>query len=215
VTSPPASDHLERRVALAAIFLLHVAAVAALIHARVTPPEKLPQVLRATLIVPKPPPPEAPPPRTPLPQAKPQPTPMPRAQPLPAPVLAAPATAPSPIAAPPATITPAAVAVTPVPVAAPIPLTPPRFDADYLDNPKPAYPPAARRLGEEGKVVVRVFVEPDGRPGKLEVQRSSGASRLDDAALSTVSRWKFVPARQGGEAVGAWVLVPITFKLEN
>ena len=91
----------------------------------------------------------------------------------------------------------------------------PRFDADYLNNPTPAYPPLSRRLREEGKVVLRVLVEPSGAAGTVEMRTSSGFERLDKSAISAVSRWKFVPAKQGNEAVGAWVLVPIVFSLKD
>ncbi|MFZ5793860.1 MAG: energy transducer TonB, partial [Pseudomonadota bacterium] len=95
------------------------------------------------------------------------------------------------------------------------PVAPPRFDADYLDNPKPVYPPLSRRMGEEGKVVLRVFVDASGLPAQVEVRTSSGSERLDRAAVSAIGRWKFVPARQGSEAVAAWVLVPIVFSLKE
>lgn len=91
----------------------------------------------------------------------------------------------------------------------------PRFDADYLSNPAPAYPPLSRRLGEEGKTILRVFVEPAGHPGQIEIRSSSGSPRLDRAAEEAVRRWKFIPARRGNEAVGAWVLVPIVFNLKG
>jgi protein TonB len=91
----------------------------------------------------------------------------------------------------------------------------PRFNADYLSNPAPAYPPLARRMGEEGKVVLRVFVEPQGRPSQIELKLSSNSPRLDQAAQDAVWRWKFIPAKRGDEAIGAWVLVPITFTLKN
>jgi protein TonB len=90
-----------------------------------------------------------------------------------------------------------------------------RFDADYLQNPKPVYPPMSRRLGEEGKVVLRVRVSAQGQALSVEVRQSSGFTRLDDAARSAVERWRFVPARQGEQAVEAWVLVPLTFTLDN
>lgn len=90
-----------------------------------------------------------------------------------------------------------------------------RFDADYLRNPAPAYPPLARRLREEGKVVLRVFVTPEGAAGQVELRTSSGFPRLDQAARDAVSRWKFVPARRGDETVGAWVLIPIVFNLND
>ena len=98
---------------------------------------------------------------------------------------------------------------------APATVTRVRFDADYLQNPAPAYPVQSRRIGEEGKVVLRVFVEPGGRPSQIEVKTPSGSLRLDVAAQEAVWRWKFVPARLGGEAVGAWVLVPIVFNLKG
>lgn len=90
----------------------------------------------------------------------------------------------------------------------------PRFDANYLDNPAPAYPSLSRRSGEEGKVVLRVFVAASGRPDKIEIHASSGFERLDKSASSAVARWKFIPAQQGADAVGAWVLVPIVFSLK-
>ena len=69
-------------------------------------------------------------------------------------------------------------------------------------------------MGEQGKVMLRVFVEPDGLPSQVAVRTSSGSSRLDQAAMDTVRRWRFVAARRGSEPVGAWVVVPINFSLE-
>jgi periplasmic protein TonB len=113
------------------------------------------------------------------------------------------------------------VAPQPEPVAAPVvaptpaPITAARFDADYLQNPKPVYPPMSRRFGEEGKVVLRVRVSSQGLPLAVEVKQSSSYTRLDEAAKAAVERWRFVPARQGSEAVEAWVLVPLNFTLSN
>jgi protein TonB len=106
-----------------------------------------------------------------------------------------------------------AAPVTAAPVEAPI--TAARFDADYLHNPKPVYPAASRRLGEQGKVVLRVHVGADGSAEKVELKSSSGFARLDTSAQDAVSRWRFVPARRGDQAVAAWVLVPIAFNLDS
>lgn len=125
----------------------------------------------------------------------------------PKPVEVAPAPAPSPPAPP--------VAAAPPPAPPPTPLVPPNFNAAYLSNPPPVYPAASRRLGEEGKVLVRVFVSSEGLPEKLELRSSSGYGRLDDAAMETIKRWKFVPARQGDKAIAAWVIVPIVFTLNQ
>src|SRR5690606_20794686 len=122
------------------------------------------------------------------------------APPAPAPVASAPA---APVVAP--VVAPVAGAP------APAPLVEPRYDAAYLRNPAPAYPRMSRRLGEHGRVVLRVRVEADGRPSHLEVQRSSGSLRLDKAALDAVRRWTFVAARRGDERIAAWVLVPMEF----
>jgi periplasmic protein TonB len=95
------------------------------------------------------------------------------------------------------------------------PVIPPSFNADYLNNPPPVYPALSRRMGEEGKVVLRVFVNEEGLPAKVELRTPSGFSRLDSVALETVRQWKFVPARRGDQAVAAWVLVPISFSLRS
>lgn len=94
-------------------------------------------------------------------------------------------------------------------------ITLPRFDADYLDNPPPVYPSLARRLGEQGQVLLRVQVRADGTPAEVTVQQSSGSVRLDEAAREAVRRWRFVPARRGNAPVAAAVLVPISFSLRG
>ncbi len=118
-------------------------------------------------------------------------------------------TAPS-AAAPVASPAPAAVAR-----AVPPPATAPVFDANYLDNPAPAYPSLSRRLNEEGQVLLRVRVTAEGRAERVEVARSSGFERLDRSARAAVARWRFVPAREGERPVAAWVLVPVRFVLRG
>jgi len=91
--------------------------------------------------------------------------------------------------------------------------TEPLFNADYLNNPPPVYPMAARRQNVEGRVLLKVTVTATGNAGEVEIARSSGSSILDHAARSAVSRWRFVPARRGEEAVDAEVIVPVDFQL--
>jgi len=95
------------------------------------------------------------------------------------------------------------------------PVVAPRFDAAYLDNPAPAYPPLSRRAREEGKVTLRVLVSAAGLAARVEIAHSSGSERLDRAAYAAVGRWRFVAARQGEQAIEAWVNVPIIFKLQE
>ena len=91
----------------------------------------------------------------------------------------------------------------------------PKFDADYLNNPKPGYPSISRRLGEEGVVMLRVYVSAQGTPDQIQLLKSSGFARLDQAAQEAVARWRFVPARQGKIATAAWVQVPVSFQLRR
>ncbi len=86
----------------------------------------------------------------------------------------------------------------------------------YGTNPLPPYPLLARRLGKEGVVVLEVLVATDGHAAEVRVVRSSGYAPLDESALTTVrERWRFVPARRGGEPIESRVTVPIRFRLED
>lgn len=91
----------------------------------------------------------------------------------------------------------------------------PSFHANYLNNPRPPYPPGSLALAEEGTVLLRVQVSREGEAAEVALARSSGFPRLDAAALSTVKRWRFVPARLGSEAVAGTVLVPVNFSIKK
>ncbi len=97
----------------------------------------------------------------------------------------------------------------------PEPIQPPHFDVAYLNNPRPAYPPMARKLGIEGIVLLRVDVSAKGTPDKVVIAQSSGASLLDEAAIKAVQGWTFVPARRGDSPISHPVEVPIRFQLKN
>lgn len=84
---------------------------------------------------------------------------------------------------------------------------------DYLKNPEPVYPLAARRRHQEGLVVVNVRVSTAGRAMNVSLKQSSGYPLLDDAALTQVREWEFAPARIGSRAVESEIEVPVRFKL--
>ena len=90
----------------------------------------------------------------------------------------------------------------------------PSSNAAYLQNPAPSYPAISKRMGEQGKVMLRVLIGTDGLPQKVEVQKSSGFDRLDRQAQDTVRRWRFVPGKRNGVAEAMWYQVPINFVLE-
>jgi periplasmic protein TonB len=80
---------------------------------------------------------------------------------------------------------------------------------------QPAYPPAARRFGEEGVVIVGVYVLPNGQVGDARVETSSGFERLDAAALSHSRRWRLVAARRDSVPYAAWYSVRVVFRIED
>ena len=90
----------------------------------------------------------------------------------------------------------------------------PSSEAHGLNNPKPAYPKQSRRLNEQGQVVIRVFVAAEGSPQQGEIKTSSGFDRLDQEALRTVMRWRFVPGQRLGTPEAMWFNVPVNFVLE-
>ena len=194
------------------VIVAHAAVVWFVLHISPQARQAVGEIIQATLIAPQaqpvPPPPE---PQRPRPKV------VPRIQPpKPAPVLAATPRDEVPAASfvvdpPPADPAPVVAPAAPM-VAAPLPpLVLPVFNADYLDNPQPIYPAMSRRMGETGRVLLRVYVSSDGKAERVELKTSSGFERLDQSAREAVIRWRFVPARRGSEPVAAWVLVPISF----
>lgn len=162
----------------------------------------------------------------PLPVLTPPPTSLP-ASPEPPAVLSAPQAAPTapavPAAAP--SSAPAPPPVPAAPAAAPVNAVPPPLTqpakvelpsskADYLHNPPPDYPRMSKRLGEQGRVVVKVLIGEDGLAQKVELLTSSGFERLDKSAMEAAMRWRYVPGKRGGVPEAMWYQVPIQFTLE-
>jgi protein TonB len=101
------------------------------------------------------------------------------------------------------------------PVKEPEAVNPPRSDAAHLNNPAPSYPSMSRRLAEQGRVVLDVYILANGRVGELRIKQSSGYKRLDDAAVQAVKKWQYVPARRGNEAISFWYIQPLSFSLNS
>ena len=165
-------------------------------------------------VTPTPPPPQPQPAPVPKrvtpPVPRPAPQPVAIADPTPSPTAATGITEPQPPAPPPQT---------PMVVAEPAPPAPPKIElpsssADYLNNAPPPYPPLSKRLGEQGKVTVRAFIEVNGTASKAEIRTSSGYERLDQTALQTVLKWRYVPGKRAGVPEAMWFNIPINFVLE-
>jgi periplasmic protein TonB len=87
--------------------------------------------------------------------------------------------------------------------------------ARYRETPRPNYPESARREGREGRVLLRVLVDDQGRSKRVEINSSSGSDVLDRAAAEAIRRWLFYPARYGDQPVESWLRIPIQFRLAD
>jgi len=102
----------------------------------------------------------------------------------------------------------------PEPPLAPAALAP-VFNAAYLNNPKPEYPPTALRRGETGTVYLLVLVTKDGKAARVSLQKSSGSASLDEAARRAVMGWRFEPGRKGAQPLESEVVVPVAFNIKD
>jgi protein TonB len=205
---------------LGAIILLHLAFFYALQSGLIKKASTLvPKEVFATLITPE----RAPEPEPPKEQPKPKPKTVPIvkktvAPPLPVPVVQEPS--PTAVTAPPAPPQPAvpAAAATPEPSPAPAAPAAPRTitsGVEYIQKPQPEYPAASKRMGEAGQVLLRVLVNDKGRSESVQIQKSSGFPRLDEAARQAVQRARFKPYTEDGKPVPVYAIVPIGFQLDN
>ena len=100
------------------------------------------------------------------------------------------------------------------PPAAPPQLELPSSEANYLNNPRPPYPALSKRLREQGKVVIRAYIEVNGTAEQATIAQSSGYDRLDQVALHTVLKWRYAPGKRAGQPEAMWFHIPITFVLD-
>lgn len=120
------------------------------------------------------------------------------------------------VPAPQAERAPAAAVAAPAAPAAPV--SGPRTltsGVEYIQAPQPVYPNQSRRLGEQGKVVLRVLVNEKGTADQVLVQTSSGSARLDEAGRQAALRALFKPHVEDGRAVPVFVIVPLNFQLTS
>lgn len=121
---------------------------------------------------------------------------------------------------PPAPPAPVVIPAPATPAAPPAPPAPPAMPktissgVEYLQPPRPEYPPAARRLGEEGKAVLRVLFNEKGHAERAEIQKSTGSPRLDEAARQAALRALIKPYTEDGKPLAVYAIVPISFQLD-
>ncbi len=85
-----------------------------------------------------------------------------------------------------------------------------------IGDAKPNYTGAAMRARIQGTVVLEGVVEPDGSVGPVRVVRSLDAAHgLDDEAIRTLKKWRFVPAMKDGAPVRAVVKIEMAFTIRD
>ena len=199
---------MERIAGAVIVLALHGAALYALLSHRIlTVPDEVVTLFVETVTLQPPPPPQAPKPQ-PQPEKRRLPEPPPRQLVAQAPVVSA----AEPVAPPPP---PAPVTEAPPPPkpAGPVTLSD-ELSVACPERRPPAYPPLSRRLGEEGKVVLRVELDEQGSVSAARVAQASGFARLDEAALAAVKAWRCTPAQRDGRPVRAIALQPFKFVLQ-
>lgn len=79
----------------------------------------------------------------------------------------------------------------------------------------PPYPAVARRLGQQGTVILSITVAADGSVSAAQVATSSGVPELDEAGLDWVrAHWRYKPAMQGGVPVPSSTQAAVKFDLK-
>jgi TonB family protein len=76
-------------------------------------------------------------------------------------------------------------------------------------NRKPNYPWTARLRRQEGTVIIRAFIRPDGHVDMPVLEKSSGFQSLDEEAIRAYGGWRYEPGASG------WVLKPFKFNLSG
>lgn len=82
-----------------------------------------------------------------------------------------------------------------------------------LHNPPPPYPLEAFRREIQGVTALLVSVSPEGNAAQVQIERSSGALLLDEAAVQAVAKWVFLPARRAGAPVAGYIRIRVRFQI--
>lgn len=76
------------------------------------------------------------------------------------------------------------------------------------------YPKSAKRLGEQGKVIVEFVVETDGSLSEFKVLQSVSTDCDNEAIRVIKSTSPWIPAQKDGQAVKTRISMPLVFKLD-
>jgi len=83
----------------------------------------------------------------------------------------------------------------------------------FIHREMPFYPVLARRLGKEGKVILKLLIDRNGKLQNVEVVEHAGFG-FTEAAVAAVKKSTYAPARHNGEKIAARALLPVRFHLQ-
>ena len=109
--------------------------------------------------------------------------------------------------------------------AAAVPVAPPAKEGDFVDieacdtppiatrQVSPLIPPMARQKRISGTVLLRVLVDENGKPAKVEVLRDVTPNvGLGASSVQALGQWRWKPATKNGVKVKTWMAVQVPFK---
>ncbi|MCM1512396.1 MAG: energy transducer TonB [Oxalobacter formigenes] len=64
-------------------------------------------------------------------------------------------------------------------------------------------------------VILAVHILSTGQVDNIRLKKSSGYSRLDNAAIAAVKKWRYIPARQGNTPIPFWHTQAVRFSLTD
>lgn len=211
-TRPVAAQRGSSPNAMLAIIALHVAAVAALMSAKMDLPEMIkdPPIKIDLIDPPKPPPPNPSENTQPL-----GPTVTPPTSLVPLPPIDSPLVSPTPTPSFDDLVGPAldpGPKVLPVPIPAPV-----KIGARLITPPselKPPYPRTKLASGEEAVLRLSLSIDERGRVVAVEPIGRADRVFLDAARRHLLAHWRYKPASEDGRAVASTIAVTLRFELE-
>jgi len=200
--------------ALLIVISVHVAALAALMSAKMDLPGRLlPE--RPTVVIPIPNPP--PPPPTPMPQS----TPRPQAGPtvtephIPVPPLPGPDLSATPAFPDSGPIAGNATVPDPIPLPKPVPIHLGPQLLTSSDALKPPYPAIKLASGEEAALQLRLTIDERGRVVAVEPVGRADPVFLAAARRHMLAHWRYRPASEDGRAISSTMVITLRFQLDG
>lgn len=85
---------------------------------------------------------------------------------------------------------------------------------ELLEFQRPVYPKNLRERDVEGKVILKILIDKEGKVQEIQIFESSGYEAFDQIAVKSVRQWQFKPAKKGSQSRESWVLIPINFQIK-